>query len=488
MGAGASAAMVLMASQKAISIDQLGTKIYNEGINGQRACVECHLHSGQGMIEGDNIVLPINGKAIFSAYDGIPIVGRESVEHYNADLKAVQQYLVNKFGKPPARPAYTEKSLAKLFEHGIDSAGRKMAPLMPAYHFNKQELNALTLYLKKLDILVPVGVDEHKINFVTIISEEATQKESTSQFINKLQEFATMHNTRARKIIHDFRAIDYSFWVLKGPKETWRQQLEQKYSQKQPALIVSGIADDWTPIHNFSEEHHIPTLLPVTEQPSLEKSTYTFYWTRGQVAEGEIAGREAGPNAVVIGSETDVRVREVLAVNHQIKLNEPIDQFETVISFDTYDKLQPLLQSNKKLILSAALLGRDIHSFTAEQLSRIQIVYPYWIPQDADKKLSYRRPHFGEQPGVNADIVVDNRAVYKANTINHLLGDVLTRLRGNFTSNNIVDKISTVMVGGDMGVTDDSPYEHMSFSPAQRFIASNPQLVKVTSDGRIQSQ
>jgi hypothetical protein len=453
MGIGASA-MVIAIAGSSVHAD-FGKEIYYKGLHGQRACVECHLQSGSGMIEGASIVLPINKQALFSSYSGLPTVGRETLTNGNMYEKSVHKYVIDKYGKIPARPAYNDKTLETAITKGIDPSNRHLEVIMPKYTYSGTELKSLVSFLKTLNTEKPVGVTTDRMKLVTIVSDGIPESD-VKIFENKIKQFVFLHNRSASKVIKDFRAIDYSIWKLTGDQSTWPKQLEEKYKQTPPTLIVSGmVTGSWDTIQQFSEDKHIPTLLPITDAPGLTPSIYTYYWTKGLSGEGDSA-------------------------DEYIKSHP-----EYIKAFGNYEEIKSQLSSGKKLVVSATMLGKDLLNLTTEQRKKVKIVYPYYIPQEANATFRFRTPRYGEVPGVQSSVIVDSRIEYKANTIEHLLGDIMTRLRGDFTSNHIADVIGTIMIGGDMGVSDDSPYTHISFNPRQRFVGSIPQIVNLTEDDKI---
>jgi len=465
--------------------DNVGSQIYNNGLHGQRACVECHLKSGKGMPEGNVIVLPINYKSLSEQYNGIPVVGRETIIDRNSMDKAIQTYLQNTFHKIPSRPGYTESTIKKVIKTGIDPASRKLNPIMPTFSYNDNEIASLIEYLKSMDAQPLVGVTSDSVNIVSIITDSTNDYDKTA-FDDKLKEFFTIHNSQGNKVISDFRKISYNTWKLTGPTDTWSSQLEEYYKNNPPFMIVGGFADNWQPIQDFSESHKVPTLLPITNVPGKTPSTYTFYWNEGLYGEGMIAGdyvthQYPTKSVSIIGDQDNdyaVGAKTVL----KYAANNPVSEviIPTTANVNT---IKALLRANKIVVVSATLLGDGIHEFDDQEKKNLQIVYPYWIPQPDDTQFKFRLPRFG---ATMYGITADQRVTYKANTIKHLLGDMFTRFRGDFTSNHVIDVIGTIMIGGEMNVTDDSPYEHISFSTKTRFIASKPQIVKLTAGNHIE--
>lgn len=194
---------------------------------------------------------------------------------------------------PLTRPAYTEASLARALREGIDSAGRPLSRVMPRYDLSNAEVAALADHLRSLSAPAP-GVTPREIHFATITSDRLAP-EVESSLLTLMHAFFDAKNGRTR---HEVRRADHTpwhkdrsypayrtwvlhHWRLTGPVETWRVQLEAHYAEQPVFAILSGsVREPWKPIHDFSEAHAIPALLPHTDQPAAE-GYYTIYPSEG---------------------------------------------------------------------------------------------------------------------------------------------------------------------------------------------------------------
>jgi hypothetical protein len=89
-----------------------------------------------------------------------------------------------------------------------------------------------------------------------------------------------------------YRRYSLSVWQLEGAPESWPGQLEASYEKEPVFALLGGIAEDWAPIHEFSERRRIPCLLPITDHPVISDSDwYTVYYSKGYYQEGETAAR-----------------------------------------------------------------------------------------------------------------------------------------------------------------------------------------------------
>ncbi len=292
-------------------IMRLGERMYREGIlpSGESmqafvsgdvpvdgtafTCVSCHLRSGLGSIEGEVITPPTNGRILYQPRESF-IQGSAFVPSYANYAK----YLA-------VRPAYTDQTLASLLVTGIDPTGRSVLEVMPRYEINDQDMTILIAYLKALSDQPSPGVGENHLSFATVIVEGADPVAVASmvqplQFSvdrkNSLAAAAKANDRVARmayNMLGDLQGYTFSLsrWVLTGAPETWREQLEDYYRQEPVFALLGGTSPGtWEPVHRFCEEHQIPDLFPIVDQPVLSDSDwYTLYLSRGLRQEGESA-------------------------------------------------------------------------------------------------------------------------------------------------------------------------------------------------------
>ncbi len=87
----------------------------------------------------------------------------------------------------------------------------------------------------------------------------------------------------------------------------------EEYYRKEPVFALLGglSAGDWQPMHEFSEQHKIPCLLPVTDLPVISDTDwYTLYFSKGVYQEGESAARYLGLNSDPAGDSKVLQVVE----------------------------------------------------------------------------------------------------------------------------------------------------------------------------------
>jgi mono/diheme cytochrome c family protein len=484
-------------------------------------CASCHLRSGLGSLEGSIVTLPINGKSLFVPYSGFPKVGREGGMDEENQVQRMARYLMRRYGGPPSRPAYDDASLARAIREGKDPAGRVLDPLMPRFDLSDVDMAALTAYLKSLSGQYSPGVTATDMHVATVITDEVPAAER-DRMLAKLDEFVQLHNVMAPRALSNFRRLSLARWVLHGPPEAWPAQLEE-YNRKEPVFaLLGGIStQDWRPIHEFSEQHQLPTLFPVTDLPVVADSGhYTFYFSKGYYQEGEAAAtylarqQKAAPDAPIIQVYQDnPKGRAFASGLRQAQLDlggtGVIDvklAASEVVSGATLQELAdshptspvvlwlgpevlPAMTSLKRAatvprryFLSASLLGSQLFALPDALRESTLITYPYWLPQPANMAFKYRRARYGDIPGQQTRYeLVDQQAEYKMYTMKLILGDVLSRIRSNFYQDYLVDLVSMIPVGPPMGISDDSPFEHISFGIGQRYAAKGCNIVQITA-------
>jgi len=300
----------------------LGERMYRQGIlpsgepmqamvsadvpvNGEMfTCVNCHQRSGLGSVEGSVITWPINGKELY-------IPRRQTGAWHAAKQKqgpgATQRWsLPSQYQATDNRPAYTDETLAQLLREGIAPDGRALNRAMPRYQINDSDMSVLSHYLKNLSIENDPGADKTRIRFATVVTEGVPAEDKEAMLAVLKAHIATNntqtrpHQRRARsgpfyktEKFGAYRLFELDVWELNGPRDTWPAQLESYYQAGPVFAMLGGIADgSWAPIHHFCEEHEIPCIFPVTDQPVVSDTDwYTLYFSRGLYQEGQTAAR-----------------------------------------------------------------------------------------------------------------------------------------------------------------------------------------------------
>ncbi len=258
------------------------------------SCESCHQRSGLGCLEGGVYTLPTNGAKLFKPFQEF--------------FKNIEQKY---FPPAPRRPAYTDTTLAEVIRSGITPSGKPLNEVMPRYLLEDEDMAILISYLKTLSVQFSPGVTSTTLNFATIITEDVPPEDSNAmlgpleQYINiknnQSSAYKTRQGTKSRQMAENMlfskelatRNLKLSRWILKGPPETWRAQLEDYYRKEPVFALLGGISNgDWSPMHKFSEDKQLPCLLPFTDFPVIsEKDWYTLYPSKGYFQEGAATAR-----------------------------------------------------------------------------------------------------------------------------------------------------------------------------------------------------
>ncbi|MBN3787816.1 c-type cytochrome [Burkholderia sp. Ac-20353] len=251
------------------------------------ACINCHRRSGLGSKEGNNTIPPITWRYL---------VHPRAQTAEDLDIPYVP-------GMRTDREPYTQELLARAIREGIDSEGRPLGNLMPHYALSDADMAALTGYLQRLDQHKPSGVTDTVLHFATIITPDADPVKRAGM-LDVLQHYFAEKNTfpfgttpalrSTRKMMFMVnRRWELHVWELKGPPDTWHEQLRQ-FLARQPVLaVVSGLGGrNWAPVHDFCEQEAVPCLFPNVEVPvGTDHDFYSVYFSRGVLLEADLIAK-----------------------------------------------------------------------------------------------------------------------------------------------------------------------------------------------------
>ncbi len=474
-------------------------------------CVSCHLHSGMGSIEGEVVTPPTNGRILYQPRESY-IKGAEFVPYISNYAK----YL-------PVRPAYTDESLALLIAGGIDPIGRSVLDVMPRYEIGDRDMEILIAYLKSLSDEPPPGVAESHISFATVIVEGTDPVKVKSMLLplqysvdrkNSLAH-ASMRNDRVARMgynmLGDLARVTFSLskWILKGPPETWRAQLDEYYREEPVYALLGGISEgEWEPVHRFCEEMKIPNLFPVVDTPVISESDwYTLYFSRGARQEGESAARYLSGMAELFKGQPVVQVvrdskkGKELAEGFRDQWNKAgrpkvkevkLADGETL----TPERLKELLLREKPAALlvwddasalpaisglsgtpdlpglvlaSGTYLEEELWSIPAAVRDQLYFTWPYRLPrEDVRFDFSVKKILVGK----NAEDY-DRRVLKQAYITQEMLSKGLMEMRTEYYRDFLLDTIGMMR---DMYLP---LYERLSFGPGQRYASKGCYIVQI---------
>jgi hypothetical protein len=315
---------------------RLGERIYRDGIlpSGEPhtarvqgsipvdgtmfSCVSCHLRSGLGSLEGEVLTPPTNGNFLYKPWDSLQ---ESSKQLMGGGSKRRYLHYLTKVGDFPKRPAYTDETLADAIREGADPEGREFLGVMPRYSIDDRDMAILIAYLKSLSNDPSPGVTETTVRFATVITEEVSRKERDGMLVPLARYLQTYNYRQPRQTgIQGPKGrlvagpvlpqVTLARWELKGPPETWREQLEEYYRKEPVFALLGGITTkEWSPIHEFCELHAIPCLFPITDLPVVSPNGwYTLYFSKGFYQEGEAAANHLAGMADPAPGRTVVQV------------------------------------------------------------------------------------------------------------------------------------------------------------------------------------
>jgi hypothetical protein len=483
------------------------------------ACVGCHLRSGLGALDENVYSPPVNGRKLFQPLYRV--------------YKGIEQSQT-----PPLRPAYTDETLATVIRSGKDPAGRALNDVMPRYILGDRDVMILVNYLKSLSSQFSPGVTDTSLRFATIITDDAIPEERDAMLAS-LEAFLRLANTKANSFkapqtrrmaeimlrsdmpgSREFAKKNFflSRWVLKGPAETWRVQLEE-YNRKEPVFaLLGGITNgDWKPIHQFCEDNRIPCLFPNTDFPVIsDKDWYTLYLSKGYYQEGEGAARYLNSKDHMITGKAIVQIvrasreGQALSVGFQQTWKDfgqrvPVTITlppEKILSKDLLDqvlsrekpavliiwdnsKALPALESiaNDKrmpelIFVSSRYMGNSIWTLKEQIRDYTLITYPFsFSPRLPQASMGQKAPSDLKMTLRQADIPLkDNyeKIMQLTNSLTSLLISWLIDMNGNYYRDNLLDIIGTMM-------DQQYPlYGRVSFGPGQRYASRGCYIVQLS--------
>jgi ABC-type branched-subunit amino acid transport system substrate-binding protein len=480
----------------------------------QFSCSSCHMRGGFGSYEGRLITPPVNGNSLYQPRYGGGLSGLSQAEwervpkHYRSTI---------------LRPAYTDQTLAAAIRDGVNPAGRVLDAVMPRYQLGERDLAVLIAYLKGLSSAFEPGVTDTTLRFATVIAGEVKPAERAAMLApleryledrnNQAKPFETRRNNYgwgAEGMDRDFRRLSLARWELKGAPETWRVQLEDLYRKEPVFALLGGISSgDWKPIHEFSEAHRIPCILPVTDFPVIsENDWYTLYFSKGLYQEGEAAARflfdtaDSARDRPVLEIVEESREGRALAAGfdktwqslggkapatRRIKAGEalPPGLLKELAAYDKppvivlwagpravagLEELYGRTERPEMIYLSSSMMKQSLMKLPASLRDFTYLSYPYRLPDEKDRYSAYAKAWL-----VSRKVPLDeSRIATRMYSLMSLITPMLMHLKRNFYRDNLLDVIS-------MFPDQLSPdYERLSFGPGQQYASKGCYIVQLT--------
>ena len=527
----------------------IGRRIYREGIlpsgqplqgvgqasvvlsGAQAACQTCHRRSGYGSSEGPIEVRAITGPALFGERVAPAAPGEAALSMVappaKAGLSAADIARVNAsvlraartaaFAGTRQRPAYDDATLARSIREGVDVAGRHMNASMPRYALDAVSLESLTAYLKTLSVHSSPGVTDDKIHFATVI-QPGTNPAKRRAMVDVLQTFMTDRNLGQRaevrrelsgqvRLKRTFREWVLHVWDLSGDASTWAKQLDA-YNQQQPVFaLVSGLGmSSWKPIHDFSEQHEIPSIFPQVDVPVLaDRDVYTVYLSRGLTLEADALAqflRGEGGNGPVIQvyRRDEAGTAAANAFRQARGATGVVDRVLDGVADKTYWQRLAREAGNATVVLwlasedlsdarvltgagSKVKLAYLSSSFgvdpataaMADAAGRWRMVYPQDLPASRDARLSVVKRWLGNNGIQLTDEKVQMNAYLAATVTGMVLSHSMDIYSREFVLERLEHRLGTAL--------ELSIYPHLSLGPGQRYASKGSYIVEIDGQG-----
>ena len=468
----------------------------------QVSCGSCHRRSGMGSTEGQQVIPAITGKILFSPLQ----------------LPA---------SKPPETPilrlAYTRETLKRAIRNGIDANGRVLDPNMPRYPLNDDNMDRLIDYLDTLSQEFSPGVDEHNIHFATIISDSIAETKKKA-LLDVMRAFFQQKNVETRHeteraenapwhkewIFKPYRKWVLHEWELKGPPDTWPEQLAEFYQKTPVFSVITGVvAGTWEPIHQFCEVNKIPCLFPTTDLPVIvEGDFYSIYMNRGMTLEGEgiashIVDDPLTNNKIIqVYDENDVLgktaadgLRAFLSNKSGQEIDDlawsagsngrynslPLPKDSILVCWGDEELLNDILsriedvQSIRRIYLSTTLFGVNIDKISDKYRDITYFVNSQEMP-DKLARLILRSTGWLKAKRIYSP--GEKRIQANAYFALKVAGGALRLIRGYFYRDYFVERIEHLI--------DNAPYTsvypHIGLAPGQRFVSKGFYIAKLSGE------
>ncbi len=471
----------------------------------QAACGNCHRRSGFGSTESNTTVPPVVGALLYKPVERVSIQSA----HKRSEGSGT-------------RPAYTDETLARAIRHGIDAAGRPLAAMMPRYTLADAEVASLIAYLKSLSPGPDPGVTATTVHLATVVTEGVDPARRRAM-LDVLTTFVAGKNGLTRNEIKRrayarrsgmpeqaaYRTWELQVWELTGGPESWRAQLEARYSAQPVFALISGLAaGPWEPIHEFCEANAVPCLFPNTDLPAtVEGDFYTFYFSRGLTLEADaLAARllgarpAAGTKIVQVfrsGGDGEVpaaALRRALAGKTSAAVEDlpvaPGVRLSPAFWRDLLGRTRPdtlvlwlhdgdlaavsgaesSFSGTATVVLSTSMVADAATALPRDLGPKLLTAYPFDLPEVIDRRL--RRVRVWLQGRGIA--ITDERL--QANTLfaATLAGDALSELLSTFVRALFVEDIEH-MVDSAIPV---SAYPRLTLGPGERFASKGCYLLR----------
>ncbi len=262
-------------------------------------CASCHGPDGRGRPEGGVIPSDVTWGHLTRSYGHEHSYGRE-------------------------HPAYTEATVARAINHGLDPAGGRLEIAMPLYNMEPDDLDALVAYLKRIETDYDPGITPDSIRLATLLPSSGRMASLGSAMRGVLDAYVDDLNTAGGI---NGRTIELDVVPFGQSAEQALADFDEVVTKTGTFALLSpysiGIE---TELARFAEEASLPLIAPYTLRPPARSALdrYTFYLFSGDEQQVrvlvETVAEQHGdqdPGLVVTGADSDVVQALARAVTKQ---------------------------------------------------------------------------------------------------------------------------------------------------------------------------
>lgn len=412
----------------------------------QAACVHCHRRSGLGLVEGDQPIAPITGRALFGPARGVVTA-----------MDPVRGKALNQSHEP-----YTETEVAAAIRDGLHPSGRAMHELMPRYAIDERALRALMAYLRTLSSEWSPGVDEKTVRFATVVTPDVEPARRAAFFETLQTAFnqkngSTQPGKRHMVMAGEFAMVterrwELERWELSGPPETWAAQLEARYEAAPVFAVVSGLGRDWSTVHAFCERRAVPCWFPSVPAAPADDGAWSLYFSAGSRLEAQVLAERVGsmpqpPRRVLqlqgasAGAAVAARVLSAelkgskvavhaLAPSQWAAAIATAGEGDLVVGWlegDDYARLASLAPPAAETYWSTALGGERLPLPPAWKAGA-HVLYPYELPALRGPNLAYFRSWVAQRGIAVVDEPMQSEVYFAVNYLRDTMGEMFNNL------------------------------------------------------------
>ena len=499
----------------------------------QAACINCHLRSGMGSVEGNLQIQPISARYLFGEEKALATMDVRGSKRFNL-----------------SHPPYTDDSLATTIHTGIKNSGSEMSVMMPHFDLNKQDMAALTAYLRQLSSQWSPGATADKIHFATVVAP-GVEPERRKAVLDILQHTFAQKNantvapknvgrrrhmvTAAEMVLGTERAWELHVWELQGNPDTWLKQLENNYHKQPVFAVISGISNTtWQPVQSFCEHKHVPCWFPSVDLPPAEAGHYSLYFSRGVAVEASVLAKYLHskpdrPHRVIqvyrddyVGSHvakdfTDALSGSGIKVdalilrenNHKdlLKALQDLTANDVVMFWlrpadiaSLKDIAQPLKATS---YFSAELMGGERGPIPESWKNTARLVYPYELPEQRMENLGLFHAWFMRNKTPLVDEPVQAETFFAVDFLSKTVSEMLDNLYGDYLLERARNMLGSQEVAGAEGLARERAkqgpqvtagsskresttiYPHLSLGNNQSFASKGAYIVRFSDGGKL---